>query len=237
MSTLTRETQWLVSGHLLSGCDERARIAAESVSNTDAWPTIAHFALHALVAPSLYARLTELDLLGQVPGDIQDGLEGAFELNEYNQQSLRTLFWDLLDQTTALGIVPTLLKGGIDIISPLDRVVTARMASDIDILVPPTEAEGLFHQLQNSGWRPDPVSQFIGNKALRRHHLPPLWHPTVPQYIEIHSRIGDTHAERWLTKRIQSHQLNRQHNGSSYAIPDPAFRLVHNAVHCMIHHD
>lgn len=237
MSTLTREIQWLTSGHLLCTCDERARIAAKTVLKANGWPTIAQFALHALVAPSLYARLAELDLLGQLPEDIRDGLEGAFELNQDNQQSLRSMFSDLLQTTHAHGITPIVLKGGIDIVSPLDQVVSARMVSDIDILVPPTEAEALFHRLQQDGWRADPVNRLTPGKALRKHHLPPLWHPTLPQYIEIHSRIGDTHAERWLTEVIHSHCLDRQQNGCSYAVTDRAFRLVHNAAHCMIHHD
>ena len=229
---MNNEYKWLTLGRLLSLNNEDLRGYSASLSNEE-WQAIAVFSVDNLLGPELYCRLRDMGILCLTPEDVTLGLEGAYELNLLLHDDLKNVFTDFLRVSSSLKLTPILLKGGIDIISPYDSINQSRIVSDIDVLLNPENAATLYNRLKDFGWHSEDkyIYNHLDQYLKASHHFPPLWHPTIRQYVEVHSRLGSTAAERELGKYLTDRAEVRSHDGYNYAVPSLKDRLAHNVLH------
>jgi hypothetical protein len=229
---------WKTLGAVFALNDDKARQSAIDVPQ-EKWKSLATFALSHLVAPELYHQLLRLNVLQSLPSNVADALEGTAELNAILHDDLRTTFKSVVEIANGLGMTPAILKGGIDIVSPADAVNASRMVSDLDILVGVDDARPLYDALLQGGFYTEEMPSALLNYSLsqgRSHHFPPLWHPEIRQYVEIHAALGRDPAEIALTAALREGSQTRRDLGIEFKVPSYEYRLSHNAVHHFIHH-
>ena len=225
---------WLTLGKLFSPTPGLSKDLCVQLSQEE-WQSVAVFALNNLVAPELFYRLTELGAMDLLSKDVAEGLEGAAELNALAHDDLRTIFADFTAIANGLGIVPIMLKGGIDVVSPDDAVNVSRMVSDLDLLVNEEEAPRLYDALLASSFRTDlNHPDAFDPDGWTGHHYPPLWHPTLNQYIELHTCLGPSESDDHLLNELKETCLERRQSGFVFLVPSIESRLVHNSVHHFI---
>lgn len=235
---MNRKLYWKTLGAVFALNDSQARQSAIDVPQEE-WQSLATFALQHLVAPELYHQLLRLNVLDRVPSNMAEALAGAAELNAILHSDLRATFKSVVQIANRLGITPIILKGGIDIISPSDAVNVSRMVSDLDILVNVDEARPLYDALRQDGFYNDELPSAVLEYCLAlgsSHHFPPLWHPRILQYVEVHAALGTDPAEVELTKALREGSQLRRDFGAEFMVPSDGHRLSHNAVHHFIHH-
>lgn len=224
--------KWHLLGRLFAS-DRPALEAPDARLSGDEWRSVAAFSVDHLVGPELYWHLSRMGALSLLPDDVVQGLEGAAELNALLHDDLRVVFSDLVHIANTLDILPVLVKGGIDVMSPHDSINASRLVSDLDVLVHPEDAARLHSALQDAGWRVDSKhpEDTLDYYLTFSHHYPPLWHPSLAQYVEIHARLGPTAAERDLGARILERAGVRTSAGGRFAVPSREDRIEHNALH------
>lgn len=197
------------------------------------WQTLVETALNQMVAPELYCRLTELGLQSIPPSMVMEALEGAYELNELFHDDLRAMFEDICGICNSAGSCPIILKGAIDAISTHDSVNASRMVSDLDILLDSAVVPDIFHKLLIAGYRRDilDLSQDTSGHLDAHHHYPPLWHPSIRQYVELHGRLGSSSSHEWLTAQMAAAVVPRKIGELEFMVPNTYARLQHNVAH------
>ncbi len=147
------------------------------------WELIIEAASYHLVTPAL-----SYSLKGRsgVPQAINDYLGAVLFLSGERNQDLLGGLAQPLRALNGAGIEPILLKGIASIASALYPDPAMRILSDIDLLVPESEAENASRLLAALGFR-----QAFANELIdygEHHHRVPQRHPDTGVVIELHVR-------------------------------------------------
>lgn len=132
-----RELLLFVAKCFRSECSEgRAeQIKRQMLSIAARWPQIVDFANHELLAPTLWAALSEKSLTSAVPASSAGRLRRAHALNGIRNERIRAELEAILRALNAVGIVPVLLKGAVDLYVSRYSDPAARVLRDLDLLV------------------------------------------------------------------------------------------------------
>jgi len=221
---------WSLLGALFSEREERVRDAA-ALCATPAGQGIITASISELVAPELFFHLQRFNALDLISADGQQLLQDTVLLNEFLHKDLSVVFQDVITVATSVGVKPTVLKGGIDIVSPRDAINRSRVVGDLDLWLPGTQAEALFQGLVDRGFRIDDKSLARYGAREWHHHLHPLWHPEVNQYVEIHRALGPGKPFQQLTDCLSANSVERSCATGQFYVPTLTMRLCHSVLH------
>ena len=227
---MERRLDWSLLGALFSEREERVREAAVQCATPAGQATI-KASVSALVAPELFFHLQRFNALDLISERDQQLLQDTVFLNEFVHKDLGLVFQDVISVATTVGVKPTVLKGGIDLVSPPDAINVCRVVGDLDLWLPEAQTEAFFQALVNRGFRIDEKSLALYGARDWHHHLHPLWHPEVNQYVEIHRALGPGKSFQQLTDGLPANSVERTCPTGHFYVPTLSMRLCHNVLH------
>ncbi|SJM90415.1 nucleotidyltransferase family protein [Crenothrix polyspora] len=201
------------------------------------WQAIVQVASRHYVTPSLYTLCKTKGLLPQLPGELQDYLEGIYQLNLERNLGLKAQALETIALLNQIGIEPILLKGIASLMDDLYPDLGMRVLGDIDILVPPERLDEAVALLLNNRYTfVDAPSQWSKGVHLH-HHAPGLVKDGWPGKIELHRRLTCftsvrhgllNNREHWQSSQPMAMGDNR------FLVLAPEIRLLHNFYHSQI---
>ena len=146
------------------------------------WPLALSIGSQHFVLPLLFWRLRQKELLSLLPQDVQDCLEGAYELNTLRNHELKDQITDLARTLNSMAVEPVLLKGAAALASGLYDDMGLRMMTDVDVLIP-ERLDDCVEALIRRGYR----GTGSGKSAPRDfHHHEPLVCDDYSTAVELH---------------------------------------------------
>jgi len=204
------------------------------------WGRLLYQANLQLCTPLWYVRLKQASLLELLPEDLQAYLAEIYQANLERNREFRSAFLELLRALEREAIPVVLLKGAATFCDDLYGDPGARMLRDLDILVPPEDTGRCREMLLALGYAelPDPNMQPDGLPTdERHHHLPPFSRPDSRVVVEVHFKVAYAQAGRVLPAGGAWQNLEiGDLDGTSVALLNPNWRLLHNTVHALIPH-
>lgn len=202
------------------------------------WHQIYQLATAHLVAPMLFAILSERGQLNAAPPPVRGALAELHRLNRERNARLTRVLRDTLHHLNAAGLEPLLLKGSVALLPDQPPHAATRMLSDLDLALQNAEAEAAEAVLRAVGY----VDAENCDPAWYQapfHHLPPLFHPSGEAYVELHRTL--------LTNRLPAQTLPLETvraaaepfdwDGLRLWRPSLEHRLLHNALHHQAQND
>ncbi len=232
-ATATGEGLALLREILKFGDDwEHTHRIRERLFQPGGWDLVFAAASETRLLPALIDHVKQKQLLPPFPIPVAEGSMHPNDIMElqsgYHAQRRTELRDALLAAVGALnksGITPTLLKGARYLWTGTNETRTMR---DIDLLVPSNAAHESNAALLQIGYAA------TGEDAERtsRHHMPSLFHPDRPGWIELHRQAGNAYAESVFS----THSLFESENifeskGIEAALPTMAAHIWHGVVH------
>lgn len=129
------------------------RLKRQIRSSAALWPQIVDFANRELLAPALWAALTQKTATAEVPAESAGRLHRAHALNGIRNERFRGELDGILRCLNAVGIVPGLLKGAVDLHISRYSDPAARVLRDLDLLVRKTDHQRAVAALAALGYR------------------------------------------------------------------------------------
>lgn len=221
-----------------------ADIAAQSpaVLAGMSWEAIIANASAHLVLPALHPGLVRLAASAGHPtndGVPSDAVEFLGTIRAANGARNRLLCATLTRYAGALngaGIVPVALKGAGFLLDPYDAHEAGpaawRFLSDLDILVPQTQAAQAHEIALQLGFTPAAGDY----QPVRDAHYPALVSPCDRYAIELHTRIFAEPMMPALESRIISDAEAITRDGARLLRPRLSHRLAHLIGHAQLHH-
>lgn len=118
----------------------------------DDFKNIFNFLSKHKLLPSFYKSIKCKGLYGIIPNDFLNALEGAYELNQINNNELRNQVRSITKTINDIGITPIWLKGAVNLIEP-DWFTSPRTMLDLDVWIPESHAqERVIYALESDGY-------------------------------------------------------------------------------------
>lgn len=151
------------------------------------WEQVFGLAAGNLVSPLLWERINEKNLTGLIPKDFLMALQVIHEANCERNRQHQVLLLEATQALNQIGIEPILLKGAHSLVG-LGPDEESRILSDVDLIIPngrTREAQGF---LISKGYYEQQLYEGEWHEASEEssHQLSPLFHPTLPAYLELH---------------------------------------------------
>ncbi|MGB1090645.1 MAG: nucleotidyltransferase family protein [Oceanobacter sp.] len=198
------------------------------------WMHIYEYALQFMVLPLVHKRLIEKQATDLVPEDFLTAIEAFHDANNQRNQHHQQILLDATEILNRAQITPLLLKGAHSLIG-LPPEADTRMVSDIDLLVLDDRIEEAQALLIAQGYQEHTYETAAKTAQMKtvHHHLPPLNHPRLPGFLEMHRvpngwRQHPKLVDELTSKHRQRHSLSERH---SVYIMDLEARLIYNQVH------
>ncbi len=114
------------------------------------------------------------------------------------------------------------------------RLAGARLASDVDVLVPRSDLSAIERQLQSAGWKAKEVNDY-DQRYYREwsHELPPFAHPERGIEVDIHHAITPAMRGPGVdTDRLIDKSIEVEFDGHRrFRVLQPVDQLIHCALH------
>ncbi len=178
----------------------------------------------------MYVALSEKQLLGEAPSDFREFLAAMYEANaERNRELLR----ETANVVTLLrdgGVdPPVVLKGIAYLITGVIGRAGARYIGDVDLLLPPTQAEEAVRILVRSGMRPVKAAASPFDCA-NHYHYPRLSTPNGRTAVEIHRALPAWYSILSAEEVLRESQPAAV-EGAAIRIPGPDHLVLHHILH------
>lgn len=205
----------------------------ESLSelNLGDWDLLIRQARHANLLGRLAYRITEHQLLSQVPEQPRPHLESALGVAHRQMQAVQ---WEVNRIVQALDQIPTpiiLLKGAAYILLQLPTA-QGRLFSDVDILVAKHQLEAVELALKIHGWitaHHDAYDQRYYRNWM--HELPPMQHLTRQTLLDVHHTILPETARYHPDPKLLLEAAMPLADYDRVKVLGPADMLLHSATH------
>jgi hypothetical protein len=197
------------------------------------WDVLVRQARHADVMGQLYARLSDVFQIGNVPEAARQHLEAAWNLSLRHRLAVR---WELLgiaDTLAPLNIPVVLLKGAAYYAAGR-MAARGRLFTDVDILVPKSSLDVVEQAFIRNGWVPTHLNTY-DQRYYRKwmHELPPMQHARRGTLIDIHHTLlpptagvrCDAAALIAASKPLEDAELG------TFKVLAPSDMLLHSATH------
>lgn len=219
------------------------RLYANPVAALDltaqAWPAALGAARRSRTLGHLGLRLREAGALVQIHPAIAGHFLSASRVIEQRRRLLR---WELLELSETLADMPfaiVLLKGAAYELQGLP-LAGARLAADVDLLVPRQHLDAIERRLLTQGWRAADLTPY-DERYYRKwsQELPAFAHPDRQVEVDIHHSItpalsGDSQAMQRLLRDSCAIAWNVGRHGRAvdrFRSLEAVDQLVHAAVH------
>ena len=165
-----------------------------------------------------------------IPGAAADALAREGDVLDFHRLQLERRLGEVLERLAGAGLRPVLLKGaglGHTVYRrPLDRPMR-----DLDLLLPPEEAERAAHLLLEAGWRPEApaaATAYTGHQ-----HLPPLREPGPGlAVVELHRDLfGAGHPFGLDADGVRARARLVRTPLGPVLVPAPEDQLLHAGLH------
>jgi hypothetical protein len=166
-----------------------------------------------------------------IPGAVADALAREADVLDFHRLQLERRLGEVLERLAGAGLRPVLLKGaglGHTVYRrPLDRPMR-----DLDLLLPPEEAELAAHLLMEAGWRPESPAAVPAAYAGHQ-HLPPLREPgSGLAVVELHRDLfGAGHPFGLDADGVRDRSRLVRTPLGPVLVPAPADQLLHAGLH------
>jgi hypothetical protein len=209
--------------------DERLRDAI--TSGCLDWRIVIDVAYTQKVTPALWVALRNRKLIENLPNQIQEYLWKVHLLNTLKNKRFKEQALEVGNRLNSIGVEPMLLKGGASLFVSVFDDPGTRVMSDLDILVPSSEAKACWDSLRALGYLPLDYDLDYS----RHHHLRPLYRPGGYGKVEIHREplFGET-AAILPTELIWKRTEPIHESGVEMVVPEPTFRILHNFLHAAL---
>ncbi len=141
------------------------------------WDAVLLLANRSWMTPQMFVSLGEAGLLTAVPDEVRDYLGFLHARNIERNRRLRCQLREAVRALNAVGIVPTLLKGAVDLVRQRGDRLGARLLTDIDILLPDRHGELAAGR---------EVMSTLGYRELNADHPAFLCRPSDVGALELH---------------------------------------------------
>jgi len=189
------------------------------------WPEILAFTNKELLAPTLWVRLQEKGLTGELPPEVAATLRRSHAINSARNQRIRSELLEAIGGLNAVGIEPVVLKGGVDLVVPRYGDPGARILRDIDLFVQEEELATAVAALEGIGYLEAPIedTKFVTYYAdlTREGNLVGI---DLQFYI---SSQRDLLAPEEAMSESERHGVD----GVDFRILSPDHQIVHNLLH------
>lgn len=213
--------------------DHGARLAAIPPHD---WEPLAELAWGKRALPLLYRALARAGLLNALPPQVASRMEERARWHRLNALRQSAALARLCGRLEEAGMEPVALKGTRLAYRDYPEA-WLRPMRDIDVLLPPAEAERAQALLVA---RDDyALAPWAGQYGLEHgHQLPELRDTLCETTIEVHHRLnarGWPHDAR-LTGMVRAQALAIEVSGSPVRVPSAAANLLHIVEHATLHH-
>lgn len=202
--------------------DAELAVATEHAISTGV--DLAQYAVTHGLAPLLYSRLTEADLLRALPSDQLQRLVMAARRHLVGQTAAGATLLHVLDVLAAVGITHLIPIKGLALAAILCPAPLLRSIADVDVLLCPTDLQRAYLALQAAGfareqvrWSPTPWEYHLPHLEYQSISIEPHWRlwpssplqPFVlPEPLELWDRaIPGTLLDRQVTIPSAADQL------------------------------
>jgi hypothetical protein len=203
------------------------------------WMAILGACRRARCLGHLASRLAHAGVIDRIEPRLVEHLQSAAVVIARQR---RALLWELRELAEALEALPhpvVALKGSAYLLADLP-LAAARVASDVDLLVPPDGLAAIEARLKGLGWQGVELTDY-DDRYYREwsHEIPALTHPSRGIEVDVHHSIapgvpGDGPAARGLIEASRPVRWTYGAGGAwtdRFRLPSPTDQLVHVAVH------
>lgn len=184
------------------------------------WPAVLDTANRGWLGPALYLALGQAGRLDEVPEPVHEYLAFLHDRNRERNQRLRAQLVEAIGVLNGQGIRPVLLKGAIHLFAAPDERLGARMMSDLDISIAPSETAAARAALEVLGYQ-----DLASTRGMVR--------PQDVGSIELHDRPS-SRSTRYLSHDLRRSSPTVEKDGMVVHVPSPTARALHLIVHDMI---
>ena len=196
------------------------------------WDLLIRQARHANLLGHLASRLSENQLLTQVPAQPRPHLESALGVAQRQQRAVQWEENRIVQALDQIQVPIILLKGAAYILQQLPTA-QGRLFSDVDILVPKPQLEAVELALKIHGWittQHDAYDQRYYRNWM--HELPPMQHLTRQTLLDVHHTIlPETARYHPDPKQLLEAALSVAGYGDRVKVLAPTDMLLHSATH------
>jgi hypothetical protein len=203
------------------------------------WSTVLGSARRSRSLGHLGLRLAHAGVLRDVEPRVLGHFESAAMVVRRQRQRLRWELYELADALRDLDAPVVLLKGAAYEAQGL-AVARARLAADVDVLVPRSQLAEAEARLLTQGWQSVELSDY-DERYYREwsHEIPALTHPARGMEVDVHHSIGpalpgESVAVGSLFERSREVAWQAREGGSPvtrFRVLQPIDQLVHVAIH------
>lgn len=192
------------------------------------WRTIITIADSEMIGPVLWSALYRMGLAAAVPDEVREHLRKAHLLNALRNVRFKEQALTITGALNALGVQPTILKGGASLFVSTYDDLGCRVMADLDILVPPDAAQVCWDAIRGLGYSPIE----IGFDPFAHHHLIPLRSQSAVGTIEVHRALLAPAANTIVPEEfILQHLESVNESGAWLSVPDPTLQILHILLH------
>lgn len=192
------------------------------------WMELLEAANQALVTPSLHDALRRAGVATSIPEDAAAFIGLVETLNDERNQKLRQMALVAVAALNAAGVVPTYLKG-MAVWAALDPAGgrSPRMMSDVDLLIPPDQADRAVEALLSAGFR------LAERSPPGLHVIAEFWRDGDVGVLDLHARPPGPEA---LTRSFdrEADTAPCPWPGSA-RLPSPAWQIYLTGLHDLLH--
>ena len=191
-----------------------------SLPNEANWISVLEIANRGWLGPALYLALERNGQLARVPGQVSDYLAFLHGRNRERNRRLRAQLIEAVGALNHAGIEPILLKGAIHLYTAPEDDLGARMLSDLDLSVSPSEMDRA-------------KSALLGLDYAYANSTRELGRSCDVGVIELHDRPSPRSAH-YLDGKLRPFTSPQARDGARARIPTATARALHLIVHDMI---
>ena len=192
------------------------------------WPHVVELAGDHYVTPSIWLKLADAHVDGAIPAEASRYLHAVYQLNRSRNAALLAQIDEAIEALNGAGIAPLLLKGAAYLKLGIHGDPGARVAADLDVLVPVNAVETARRALEDIGYGANPNCPWR-----TRHHLVPLVRQGDAGPIELHVAAVAEAAQHVLpTAEAWLHSV--EHASGKFRVLSPSHMVLHRFAHDQI---
>jgi hypothetical protein len=226
----SRRLAWRLVSSALFGRDFADRTALDTLLRSPglSWPHVIELAGNHYVTPSLWIKLVAAHLDTAIPAEARKYLHAVYQFNRRRNAALLAQIDEAIEALNGAGVAPLLLKGAAYLKLAIHADPGARVAADIDMLVPVDAVETARRALENIGYAASPSCA-----SRTHHHLAPLVREGGAGPVELHVAAVAEAAQHVLpTAAAWLHSV--EHASGKFRVLSPSHMVLHRFVHDQI---
>jgi hypothetical protein len=191
------------------------------------WGDVVRVAVELWLAPTLWCALDRASV--ELPHDSAEHLREYYRINTLRNLRFRRQCVEVVDALNGVGVVPLLLKGGVNLANGSTQPVGERFMHDIDIAIPAESGDRSLEALDDLGyttWEPEPGTHPFEVTLLKR---------GAPGALDVHLELGVQPIPSMLPmSEVWLEGSDVAIGGAVARVLSPTHQVLHNIVHSLV---